>query len=31
VSAWNYLDAIRRNEPQYDGYWIVPLPEMRIS
>ena len=30
VSAWNYLDAIRSNEPQYTGYWIVPLPEMRI-
>ena len=31
VSAWNYLDAIRGNEPQYEGYWIVPLPEMRIQ
>jgi methylation protein EvaC len=30
VSAWNYLDAIRANEPGYAGYWIVPLPEMRI-
>lgn len=30
ASAWNYLDAIRANEPQYHGYWIVPLPEMRI-
>lgn len=30
VSAWNYLDAIRGNEPQYKGYWIVPLPEMRV-
>jgi SAM-dependent methyltransferase len=30
VSAWNYLDAIRSNEPQYEGYWIVPLPEMCI-
>jgi len=30
ASAWNYLPAIRANEPQYDGYWIVPLPEMRI-
>ena len=30
VSAWNYLDAIRSNEPQYEGYWIVPLPEMRV-
>jgi SAM-dependent methyltransferase len=31
VSAWNYLDAIRSNEPNYHGYWIVPLPEMRIQ
>lgn len=30
VSAWNYLDAIRAGEPQYEGYWIVPLPEMRV-
>ena len=30
VSAWNYLDAIRSNEPGYQGYWIVPLPEMRV-
>ena len=30
VSAWNYLDAIRANEPGFRGYWIVPLPEMRI-
>lgn len=30
VSAWNYLDAIRANEPGYEGYWIVPLPEMRV-
>ncbi len=31
VSAWNYLDAIRGNEPQYPGYWIVPLPELRVQ
>jgi SAM-dependent methyltransferase len=30
VSAWNYLSAIRRNEAWYPGYWIVPLPEMRV-
>ena len=30
ASAWNYLEAIRGNEPQYEGYWIVPLPEMRV-
>jgi SAM-dependent methyltransferase len=30
VSAWNYLDAIRSGEPQYEGYWIVPLPELRV-
>ena len=30
VSAWNYLDSIRANEPGYSGYWIVPLPQMRI-
>ena len=31
ASAWNYLDAIRANEPAYAGAWVVPLPEMRIS
>ena len=31
ASAWNYLDAIRANEAAYEGAWIVPLPEMRIS
>jgi len=30
ASAWNYLDAIRANEPAYEGAWVVPLPEMRI-
>jgi SAM-dependent methyltransferase len=30
ASAWNYLPGIRANEPQYEGYWIVPLPEMRV-
>lgn len=30
ASAWNYLDAIRSNEPQYQGLWVVPLPEMRV-
>lgn len=30
ASAWNYLPAIKANEPQYTGYWIVPLPEMRV-
>jgi SAM-dependent methyltransferase len=30
ASAWNYLDAIRANEPDYEGFWIVPLPEMRV-
>jgi C-methyltransferase len=30
VSAWNYLSPIRANEPQYRGFWIVPLPEMRV-
>jgi hypothetical protein len=30
ASAWNYLEAIRGNEPQYGGYWVVPLPEMRV-
>jgi hypothetical protein len=30
VTAWNYLDAIRSQEMNYNGYWITPLPELRI-
>lgn len=30
ASAWNYLASIMANEPSYTGYWIVPLPEMRV-
>jgi SAM-dependent methyltransferase len=30
VTAWNYLDNIRRNESWYQGIWITPLPEMRF-
>jgi SAM-dependent methyltransferase len=30
VTAWNYLDAIRSQEKNYNGYWITPLPELRI-
>lgn len=31
VSAWNYLDVIRQQEPQFDGPWITPLPELRFQ
>lgn len=24
--AWNYLSAITRQHPDYDGQWIVPIP-----
>ena len=30
VTAWNYLDAIRGNEPGFDGVWATPLPELRF-
>ena len=30
VTAWNYLEAIRSQEQNYAGYWITPLPELRI-
>lgn len=30
VTAWNYLDVIRSQEKNYNGYWITPLPELRI-
>jgi 2-polyprenyl-3-methyl-5-hydroxy-6-metoxy-1,4-benzoquinol methylase len=28
VTAWNYLDGIRRNEDWYRGIWSTPLPEL---
>jgi SAM-dependent methyltransferase len=30
VTAWNYADAIRRNESWYEGVWATPLPELRF-
>ena len=31
VTAWNYLDAIRRNESWYRGVWVTPLPSLSFS
>jgi len=31
VTAWNYLDAIRRNESWYGGLWVTPLPTLSFS
>ncbi len=31
VTAWNYLDAIRRNESWYEGLWVTPLPSLSFS
>jgi len=31
VTAWNYLDAIRRNESWYEGTWVTPLPSLSFS
>jgi SAM-dependent methyltransferase len=31
VTAWNYLDAIRRNEDWYDGTWVTPLPSLSFT
>jgi novobiocin biosynthesis protein NovU/D-mycarose 3-C-methyltransferase len=28
VTAWNYLDAIRSNEPGFEGIWATPLPAL---
>jgi SAM-dependent methyltransferase len=30
VTAWNYADAIRRNEAWYEGIWATPLPDLRF-
>jgi hypothetical protein len=31
VTAWNYLDAIRRTEQWYEGIWVTPLPALSFS
>lgn len=31
VTAWNYLDAIRRNESWYQGLWLAPLPTLSFA
>lgn len=31
VTAWNYLDTIRRNEAWYRGTWVTPLPTLSFS
>jgi len=31
VTAWNYLDAIRKGESWYGGLWAVPLPSLSFS
>jgi SAM-dependent methyltransferase len=31
VTAWNYLEAIRRSEDWYPGAWVVPLPQLSFS
>lgn len=30
ITAWNYADVIRKNEPWYEGIWVTPLPDMRF-
>jgi novobiocin biosynthesis protein NovU/D-mycarose 3-C-methyltransferase len=30
VTAWNYFDQIRANNPWFKGIWIVPAPELRF-
>lgn len=29
IFAWNFAESIIRNNPQYSGKWIVPLPELK--
>jgi novobiocin biosynthesis protein NovU/D-mycarose 3-C-methyltransferase len=31
VTAWNYLDAIRRNEAWFTGTWVTPLPSLSFQ
>jgi hypothetical protein len=31
VTAWNYLENIKKNESWYSGLWCVPLPYLSFS
>ena len=31
VTAWNYLEGIRKSESWYRGPWAVPLPTLAFS
>jgi SAM-dependent methyltransferase len=31
VTAWNYLNEIKKNENWYTGHWCVPLPTLAFS
>jgi SAM-dependent methyltransferase len=30
ILAWNFAEQIMRNNKEYKGKWIVPLPELRV-
>ena len=29
ITAWNYAESIKRQHPNFDGKWLVPLPEVK--
>jgi SAM-dependent methyltransferase len=30
VTAWNYADLIRSKEEWFPGFWVTPLPDLRV-
>jgi SAM-dependent methyltransferase len=30
VTAWNYADLIRSKEEWFKGFWVTPLPDLRV-
>jgi hypothetical protein len=30
VTAWNYADLIRSKEDWFPGFWVTPLPDLRV-
>lgn len=30
VTAWNYADLIRGKEEWFQGFWVTPLPDLRV-
>ncbi len=30
ITAWNFAESIMKNNPDYKGKWVIPMPEFKI-